>query len=379
MKISSSVLRGLLCSVVVGVPVFAEGSSDIKVKPIGRATFNWSTGSNQNDQIEFNELEFDVIDVGAKVSFGKRFSVKVHATVNEDDLKFKDVYVEVPVDNVRYTLGHSKVPTFFNWHISGTSKNFLERPSLRRAFGGVRQFGLRAASNGDDWGWAAGVFKGDINEKIGSSDWTVAARGYLGLKAGDTNWFLGASARYRGNSPEALSYGDKPYTFSLGKQFKYQGRSSDAMAAGELAFQHGPLYGVAEAAVLTAKSGVEPSRSDTLFGGYVELGYNLTGEETKFDFKRGAFGKPKIARPLTSGGMGLWQVSARYDVVDLSAGSSANNTLNGGVQKSLVFGLNWQANKHMRLLTNYSRASISQIAGGRDRIDAFGMRLIFML
>ncbi|MEX0300511.1 MAG: porin [Kordiimonas sp.] len=376
MKYSSTAVRYALPLLVFVAPVSA---SDIKVKPIGRVTFNWSSGSNQDNQVEFNELDFDVIDVGAKVNFGKRFNVKVHAAVNEDDVRFKDVYLEVPVGNVRYTLGHSKVPTFFNWHRSGASKNFIERPSFRRAFGAARKFGLRASSNGDDWGWVAGVFKGDINETIGSSDWAVAARAFKGLSFGETNWFLGGSARYRGNNPEAFSYGDKPYSFALGKQFKYLGHTSDTMLAGEICFQHGALYGIAEGALLWAKSAVESGKTDTLFGGYIEVGYNLTGEETRFDFKRGSLGSTEVASPVTTGGVGLWQLSARYDVIDLSEGSVAQGNLNGGLQKTLAVGVNWQATKNVRLLTNYSRASISQVAGGNDRIDAFGMRLIFML
>ncbi len=378
MKYAAIVLPSALCTMFFAVAVAAD-TSDISVKPIGRATFNWSSGSNKSDEIKFNELDFDVVDVGAKVNFGKRFSVKVHAAVNEDDIKFKDVYLEVPIGKVRYTLGNSKVPNFFNWHISGTSKNFMERPSLRRAFGGARKFGLRAASNGDNWGWTAGVFKGDINETIGASDWTVAARGYLGLSSGDTNWFFGASARYRGREPSAISYSDKPYTFAIGKQFKYLGGTSDTMVAGEIAFQRGAFYGVTELAFLRAQSAISPNQKDALSGAYIELGYNITGEETKFDFKRGAFGKAPVSNPVSAGGIGLWQVSTRYDIIDLSAGSLTMDTLNGGLQKSLVFGLNWQPTEHVRLLTNYSRASISHLIGGSDQIDAFGMRLIFML
>lgn len=378
MKYAAIVLPGALCAMFVAGSVVAD-TSDISVKPIGRATFNWSSGSNTNDAISFDELEFDVIDVGAKVSFGKRFNVKVHAAVNEDDVKFKDVYLEVPIGKVRYTLGHSKVPNFFNWHISGTSKNFMERPSLRRAFGAARKVGLRAASNGDDWGWSAGVFKGDINETIGASDWTLAARGYLGLSSGDINWFLGASARYRAQEPSAISYGDKPYTFAVGKQFKYLGGTSDILAAGEIAFQRGAFYGVTELAFLRAQSAISANQKDTLSGAYIELGYNITGEETKFDFKRGAFGKARVSNPVSAGGMGLWQISARYDVLDTSAGSSVLNALNGGLQKSFVFGLNWQPTKHVRLLANYSRASISHVLADNDRIDAFGMRFFFML
>lgn len=358
---------------------FAEEEPAITFKPIGRSTFSWTNGSSRDDLTSFDDVSFDAIDLGGTVGFRNRMKIKLHTAFNDEDFRFKDAYLEIPVGTVKYRIGNSKVPNFFNWHVSGSSKNFLERPTLRRAFGGARKFGIRASSVGDSWGWVAGVYKGDMNDKVGSSDWTVAARGYLGLSSGDSNWFFGASVRYRGNEPESLSYGDRPYTPAVGKLSKYRGGTSDTMAAGEVAFQQGPLYGVVEGAFLRAKSAVEAGRSDTLFGGYAEIGYNLTGEDAKFDFKRGALGKTKVDAPVTSGGLGLWQAAARYDVLDLRAGDNTLGTLNGGLQTSWVLALNWQPSRHVRLLANYSSAKVSHTFGSGARINALGMRLLLLL
>jgi len=376
-------MRSIIASFFTALAAMPSMSVDaddkINFDPIGRATFNWSYGSNKSDQLTFNTLEFGGVDAGGKISFGKAFSVKAHASINEDDLKFKDLYLEVPVGNIRYVIGNSKVPNLFTWQFSGTAQNFIERPTLRRAFGVARMFGLRATSNGDDWGWAAGIFKGDVNETALSSDWVAAVRAYWGVSFGELNGFLGGSVRYRGNAPEHYNYAERPYTFAVAKLVNYRGGNSDTMAASEAAFQYGALYGVAEGAFLWTNSSVETGHSDTLFGGYIELGYNLTGEITKFDFKRGSFGKTKVASPVTSGGPGLWQVSMRYDHLNLTAKDASQSSLKGGQQGTFIVGLNWQANKHMRLLANYSRSSISHMGVLTDRIDAVSIRLIFFL
>lgn len=373
-------LRGvgiLSCVLLTSAPVVGEDFFEIK--PFGRTSFTWMNGGSEDDDIQFDEFEFDSIELGSNFDFKNKMRFRIHTSIRDDEIAIKDAYLQVPVGDVRVRFGSARVPNFFNWHVSGASKSFIERPNLRRAFGASRQFGIHLSSRGDNWGWMGGVFKGDINESVTTSDWTFAARAYRTFQSDETIYWLGASARYRTDAPEGFRYSDRPYSSAADRLVRYEGGTSDALVAGEFSFTHGALYGTAEAAVLRAKSGVEQGRSDGLFSGYVEFGYNLSGEAVKFDYRRGSFARASVDNPVFEGGLGLWQVSARYDVLDLRAGNEQQGTLNGGLQKSVVAALNWQPSSHIRIVTNISSSKVSHIAGSDERITAFGMRLFFLL
>jgi phosphate-selective porin len=49
-------------------------------------------------------------------------------------------------------------------------------------------------------------------------------------------------------------------------------------------------------------------------GGYVEGGWVMTGEPIPYDAERAACGRPKVDHPfsLADGGIGAWEIAARY-------------------------------------------------------------------
>jgi Phosphate-selective porin O and P len=55
-------------------------------------------------------------------------------------------------------------------------------------------------------------------------------------------------------------------------------------------------------------------------GGYVEVGWVMTGEPIPYYVARAAWAGPKVDHPfsLADGGIGAWELAARYSTVDLN-------------------------------------------------------------
>jgi phosphate-selective porin OprO/OprP len=56
-------------------------------------------------------------------------------------------------------------------------------------------------------------------------------------------------------------------------------------------------------------------------GGYVEGGWVMTGEPIPYNVDRPAWSRPKVYHPfsLEDGGIGAWEIAARYSTVDLNS------------------------------------------------------------
>ena len=113
----------------------------------------------------------------------------------------------------------------------------------------------------------------------------------------------------------------------------------------------------------------------TLFGGYVELGWFLTGESRGY---RGArFDRTRVRRggAIEEGGFGAVQVAVRYDHLDLNS-----NGVTGGKQAGWQAALTWIPTDHVRFLANYARldyrdARLPAAGGNRDySADVFAVR-----
>ena len=114
----------------------------------------------------------------------------------------------------------------------------------------------------------------------------------------------------------------------------------------------------------------------TYTGWYVDVGWFITGETQSYQY--GVFGRPKVKNPVIwskGGGWGAWQLTGRYDVLDLTDGAltlqgntagispqptSVNCTL-CGEQTTWMVGVNWWLNDYSRIQFNYGE---SEIEGG---------------
>ncbi|MCI0598189.1 MAG: OprO/OprP family phosphate-selective porin [Beijerinckiaceae bacterium] len=111
-------------------------------------------------------------------------------------------------------------------------------------------------------------------------------------------------------------------------------------------------------AVAAAANGLFPNAlggTSLHFSGYYVYGtWYLTGESRAAaykvnDFDRPAtFGQIKILDPVSKGGIGAWELAARFSELNLNSGG-----ITGGREQNVTVGLNWYPDPGLRLMFNY--------------------------
>ena len=86
-------------------------------------------------------------------------------------------------------------------------------------------------------------------------------------------------------------------------------------------------------------------------GWYAETAWTLTGEPR--NYSEGVFHRviPDRAFSFAKGGLGAWELAARYAEVDLN-----DSAFKGGQQSNLTIALNWYPNQILRFMAGYDKA-----------------------
>jgi phosphate-selective porin OprO/OprP len=111
-------------------------------------------------------------------------------------------------------------------------------------------------------------------------------------------------------------------------------------------------------------------RPDQRFPGWYLYGsWFITGGQRNYDPKDGAFDQVK-----PRGKYGAWELAARYSVLDLE-----DDPITGGKEENWTLGLNWYADKHMRLMVNWVHAEADPNRSGRmENIEAWMARFQYV-
>jgi phosphate-selective porin OprO/OprP len=337
-----------------------------------------------------NETGFNTIRFGAKGTIYENVLYAAEVEFEGSETDFKDIYIELTnapiLGNVR--VGHFKEPFSIEEQTSSRFITFMNRSLINGAFVPARNFGVMAydiIADDDNWSWYAGAFRHD------SPDNPTARASHLGDEG---DWvFTGRVA--------GLLYYDEPsqgrYLVHVGGAYSKRNDLTVASFASrsELGTQAGYLTSTftgdddwnlfgAEAAIvwgpahIAAEYVLAQPGNDEDTGGYVEVGYFLTGEHRgyKKDLKRFDRVKPieDFFRVSTADGIcmgkGAWQLKARYSWIDLNAGNAGNR----GFQDGFSAGANWHWNPYTRMMFDYVHEDVDFLAGAVGSNDLFGMR-----
>ncbi|WP_101927257.1 MULTISPECIES: OprO/OprP family phosphate-selective porin [Luteimonas] len=100
-------------------------------------------------------------------------------------------------------------------------------------------------------------------------------------------------------------------------------------------------------------------------------GWLITGEKPGFSARSGVWGTTRVARPVTDGGIGAWELATRYDKYDFT------DAARGGEGDSWTLGVNWYLNNWSRVMFNYVRWNTENQVGayaGEDAGNSFNIR-----
>jgi phosphate-selective porin OprO and OprP len=101
-------------------------------------------------------------------------------------------------------------------------------------------------------------------------------------------------------------------------------------------------------------------------GGYVEGSWVFTGEPHPYDAKKASWARPEVDHPfsLADGGIGAWEIAARYSTVNLDSNvvpgvsQSVTGGIFGGQQQIAALALSWYPNDWLRFMLQFQYVDV---------------------
>jgi len=325
------------------------------------------------------KTEFRRIYLGVDGKIPGGFAYRVEADVANSSVELTDVYLTYGTGPLSITAGQIKPFWSLDEMTSDLFTSFMERAAFAQAFGFERRVGLSAQYKRGDLLIQAGVFGDNAEDLLDDTNNAVSLDGRVVWmpKLGDTQLHLAASGHWRDpNDPAALGrYRARPFVHTTDVRLVDTGQIDVASERGvglEGAVIAGPFHAAGEA--YWHRVNRTGSADPTFFGGYAEVGMVLTPGDRR-GYKDGGFDRLKPSKPITAGGIGAFQVNARYDHLDLNDGGIV-----GGRQQAALIGLVWAPIDYIRISANYGKlwiddARVATATGDRDyTADTFGLR-----
>lgn len=368
----------------------ADGSWSFKVR--GRIEADAAFYGNKSGPIDYNDgttLRRARVGVDGKIFNDWLYRLEADfATASIDtgssEIDVKDAYIAYAgFDNTKITIGQHKTPNSLSQLTSSTDLLLTERPLAVEAFnhrvtaGGDYKPGISVGYSAKNFTVTGGVFGANFATTGFSGNdesWGPAARvTFAPINEKTAVLHLGASGYWRsaaGNGTVRFRSGPEVSTVDSNRLVDTGALSADNYASGgvELAGLYGPFY--AQAEYLVASVNQKGSLPNLNFdGGYATVSYALTGESR--GYKSGVFTriKPKNPFSLKGGGLGAWEIAARYSTINLNDGA-----VHGGTQDNYEAGINWYPNEYIRFALDYVNFDANK-AGVKNSGDAIVTRV----
>jgi len=353
---------------------FARQDEDLDKNPGGLS--GWG---HQSDGFEFRRARlYAAGTIHDEVIFKTQFDF-----AGDGHGKIRDIYIGLKhvtyVGRVR--VGNQYEPFSISLLTSDKYITFLERglPS-EGLFAPGRNPGVRIDNHvlDDRVTYAVGLYRThDDNFANADGDGEIAVTGrltglpYYGDK-GRRLVHVGAavSRRWAGDT---FRFRQRPENHSAGRLIDTGSfRADDVLLLGlENAYVFGPL--AVQAEYIRSYVDVNSPATSTQFrnvhfdGYYAQASYFLTGEHRPYKKEDGYFGrvKPKKSFSLKGGGLGAWELAARYSHANLD-----DDTIRGGTEDNVTLGLNWYWNPAVRIMVNYVMANVDRVASNRRKYSA---------
>ena len=286
---------------------------------------------------------------------------KVQTSLDNNAVGVKDAYVAFDgIKNLPIMVGNFYENNGIEIMSGNLNTTFMEGGSGIAAFRTLRHLGVSVDPYGDNWGAQIGLFgDGVADPTVAANDegWSFASRfTFAPIMSDNMLLHLGGSYRYRTpDSPgEQVRFRSGGESHVIGETLvdtgNIAGVQSYTTAALEAMYRLGGVTLMSEYNVTDLNRDALPEPQ--FKGGYVSLGWMLTGEAREYNAKRGLVGRLKPEAPFSTGGEGIggWELAARFNTLDLT-----DNSVNGGEMDSVTLGVNWYPNPYARLMLNYVR------------------------
>jgi phosphate-selective porin OprO and OprP len=268
---------------------------------------------------------------------------------------------------------------------------FLERPSsvdiARNIAGAPGREGVEAYVQGDTYllSLAYTGKKATDAATFDAQEALVGRASWLAVSNSDVKWILDADVthvfRLADTSPNTTA--PNSFSFSNGPELAVDASKTintgniDAGDVTEYGFESGATYagfygqgGWFHYSITRHTALPNPDFS----GWYVQAAYSLTGEEHTYDPTTASFRGLKPAHPLgTPGGLGAWELTARYSSMDLDFmpfKTAATGGVAGGKQNVWNVGVNWYPTNGLRFMVDYYNLQVDHVNAPANDISA---------
>ncbi len=356
--------------------VVESGDGDFSLRVGGRIQADAAVYSEdtrrQNDGTEMRRAR---LFVQGKLSDAWKYKLQ-YDFVNTGSSGITDVYVQYTGSPWKVTVGHFKQPFSLQNMTSSKYITFTER-GLPHLFAPGRAIGVAAGRSGDNWSLNAGFFGEGIDGASGDEDEGFAFTGrgtYAPVLNKQQHLHLGASVSYRDSgSVDAISFSSRPESHVTNTREISTGSinaDSNLRSVAEAAYTYGPFSLQSEYYYVDIDRD-STTLSDLDFSGYyLEGSWFLTDDMRNYSASKGSYGKIKPGSVVGKGGIGAWQLAARFSSVDLN-----DSDIFGGDAENFSLGLNWYATNNIRMSANYVKVlDVKGGAGDGDEPESFQMR-----
>jgi phosphate-selective porin OprO/OprP len=294
-------------------------------------------------------------------------------------------YLTIPLGALgSVTVGKQKEGLGLEMLENGRDLPFMERSTMTTAFAFVDSHivGIRFSNSvaGGRMTWSAGWFNNWLDDGLSFDESGNIFGGRItGLAieqdGGRRLLHLGVSAVYRQSKGQTFKLKSVPEVYEA-PDFVDTGSfpaTSGTSVGGELAVVEGPVTVSAEYAYTGIDS---PQVGNPHFWGYYAMAsWALTGETRPYDHATGVFGMIDPAAPFSfkHGGLGAWEVAARYSSIDLT-----NAAIQGGKFDRLSGALSWYPTRQVRFEFDYGYGRLNR-DGIEGRSNFYQLRLQLQL
>ena len=327
---------------------------------LDRQVGNWQDGTEfRRARLYIKGVLYDKVEFKAEYDFA------------DGDSDFADVYLGLKdLPHVgRLRIGHFKEPFSLEYLTESKYITFMER-GLPNALVPQRNTGIMVQNHvlDDRATWAFGVFRETDDFGDGDDDGGYNITGRItGLPIyedeGSRLVHLGIAYSHRNPSDNDQRYSQRPESNQASELVDTGEFSADdadlvgleaALVCGPASFQ-----GEYIAAMVDRDAGPDPD----FYGLYIQASYFLTGEHREYSRSRGAFTRVRPNKNFLGeeGGLGAWELAARYSHLDLEDAG-----INGGELDDFSIGANWYLNPNTRVMLNWV------FADADDRYDGEG-------
>lgn len=336
------------------------------------------TGRLMLDTAFYNDDAYDYADgtvlrrlwVGIEGTVGKDWYWRAEPDFANDEVVLRDAYIRYQgVDGVTLTAGHQLEPFGMSSLTSSKYLTFVER-SLTYALQPSRRIGFEVDFTlSPEWMLHTGIYGGTTSSPSPRDDegYSVSARTHFTPYYEGTNLVhVGLAASLREPNGDVVRYKSRPEAnvdahniVDTGVLHRVDGMQLYGV---ELAGQWDSFHIQSEYNLLEV---ARETRQDLTFNSwYTSIGWFVTGEARSYSQKSGVFGRvhPKNEFSLDKGGVGAWEIAARYSSLDLN-----DEDVHGGEVNNVTLGVNWYPNSYVRFMLNYIQ--VDESSDHPSRVD----------